>query len=300
MTVVKMRKENICAIIVTYNPDIDFPKRVAGIARQANHVLIVDNNSSEVSKRYLAKLGNLPNVCIIYNQANLGIAAALNIGVKYALQAGYDWVATFDQDSTATPPMIASMLKAYGTFPEKEKLALIAPRYRAQATGLFTTFSPNAKNAMCKLYAPILRTMTSGNLIRTNIFASIGYFNEAMFIDYVDNEFCLRCIKGGLVIIEVQKAILVHNLGQITQHKFLWRKCAVTNHNYIRRYYITRNRIYLYKKYFTTFPKWVLVDLRAFILETIKLLLFENDRKMKISSIIRGVYHGLAGKLGKK
>jgi len=300
MNNLKLQKENICAIIVTYNPDVKFSERAASIASQVSHVLIVDNGSDDISKEYLKQLGNLSNFRIIYNQDNLGIGAALNIGIKYALKSGYDWVATFDQDSKPTQKMIASMIKAYETLPNKENLALISPRFQSQSIDLLRTFVVNSKQGKNKSYAPILTTMTSGSLIRTKIFSLVGYFNEAMFIDFVDQEFCLRCAKCGFVIIEAQKAILIHDLGQPIQHKFLWKKCTVTNHNYLRRYYDARNRIYVYKKYFVMYPKWILSNLCAFPLDLLKILFFENDRMKKIYSVILGIYHGLIGKMGKR
>ena len=35
---------------------------------------------------------------IILNKENLGIATALNIGVRKALENGYEWILTMDQD----------------------------------------------------------------------------------------------------------------------------------------------------------------------------------------------------------
>jgi rhamnosyltransferase len=299
MSAAKAPRRSICAIVVTYNPDIELPERLARTAAQVDQVLIVDNSSSVETMRHIKQSTMISNVVVKYNQNNVGIAAAMNIGVKYAEEAGYDWVMTFDQDSSVTPGMIASMLHAYETFPEKKKLALISPRYCARTTGLLTTFAKRSERTASRLYSPVLRTMTSGNLIRLEIFSSVGYFDEAMFIDYVDNEFCLRCVKKGMDIIEAQEAVLIHSLGSITQHKFLWHNCEVTNHNHVRRYYITRNRMYIYRKYLATFPYWILMDLRAFLLEAIKIILFERDRRRKMISILQGIYHGVTGKMGR-
>jgi len=300
MITAKPSTVDICAIVVTYNPDIELPERLARTAAQVDQVIIIDNSSSRESLPYIRQAALISNVVVKYNRKNMGIAAAMNIGVKYAEAAGYEWVMTFDQDSSVTPGMVVSMLRAYEAFPEKKKLALISPRFRARTTGLLTTFATGAERAVSGLYSSVLRTMTSGNLIRCEIFSSVGYFNEEMFIDYVDNEFCLRCVEKGLVIIEAQEAILIHSLGSITQHRLLWHSCEVTNHDHVRRYYITRNRMYIYRKYLTIFPLWILMDLRAFLLETIKLALFEQDRRRKIVSILRGICHGMAGKMGRK
>lgn len=70
-----------------------------------------------------------------------------------------------------------------------------------------------------------------------------------MFIDEVDTEFCYRSQKAGYKIIEFPNVIMKHSLGDRTYHYFLGRKYNTLNHNAIRKYYITRNKIYMIKKY---------------------------------------------------
>jgi rhamnosyltransferase len=141
--------------------------------------------------------------------------------------------------------------------------------------------------------------MASGNLISVGIFTKVGFFNERMFIDYVDNEFCIRCHINKLQILEADDAILKHNLGNIGVHFFMGKRLITTNHNHIRRYYNARNRVYVYKKYIKIFPKWVLSDVKSFIKEIIGIIFFEKDKMKKIILIIKGINDGLKNRLGK-
>ena len=63
---------------------------------------MVDNGSDGASAEWVELAGKLPGVFLIRNRSNLGIADALNIGIRHVLQAGRPWIATFDQD-TAIP-----------------------------------------------------------------------------------------------------------------------------------------------------------------------------------------------------
>lgn len=290
-------KSIICGVVVTYNPGESVLDNVTALLSQVGQVIIVDNGTQGRGKEYLVSLSRLSDVLIIYNGDNLGIAAALNIGVKWALSQGYEWVATLDQDSTVTPHMLSLMLDAYNAFPHKDRVALIAPRYRDQTTNVIITFAP--RRYLDRAYAPIRTTMTSGNLVKATVFPRVGFYHEAMFIDLVDAEFCLRCGRQGYVILEAQNAWLDHNLGNPTKHKFLWKKVSVGNYSVVRRYYIARNRAWVYRKYFFMHTwGWIALDFYAFARECAGIILFEQDRREKIKATIRGIYHGLIGRLG--
>lgn len=288
-----------CAIIVTFHPGAEITENIAALRGQVDEIIIVDNGSGDGSRELLGQLAQLSGVSIIYNQENLGIAAALNMGVRLAKAAGHQWIMTFDQDSKVTPGMIGVMLDAYEAYPEKEKVASMSPRYRHKQTGKVYGNSPDSPDKEVLPYAEVLMVMTSGNLIRSSIFDVVGYFNEALFIDYVDNEFCLRCSVHGYRILEVKDAFLEHSIGYPTQHKLLWKTPISSNHSALRRYYIARNSIYTYRKFMFTHPMWVLKDAYGLLKVLTVLVLFEADRKQKLAAIIRGVIHGLSGRMGK-
>jgi len=288
-----------CAIIVTFHPSAEITENIAALRGQVDEIIIVDNGSGDGSKELLGQQAQLSGVSIIYNQENLGIAAALNMGVRLAKAAGHQWIMTFDQDSKVTPGMIGVILDAYEAYPEKEKVASMSPRYRHKQTGKVYGNSPDSPDKEVLPYAEVLMVMTSGNLIRSSIFDVVGYFNEALFIDYVDNEFCLRCSVHGYRILEVKDAFLEHSIGYPTQHKLLWKTPISSNHSALRRYYIARNSIYTYRKFMFTHPMWVLKDAYGLLKVLTVLVLFEADRKQKLAAIIRGVIHGLSGRMGK-
>lgn len=47
--------------------------------------------------------------------------------------------------------------------------------------------------------------ITSGNIINISIALSCGGFDENLFIDSVDEEFCIRCQKYGFLLYEYTK-----------------------------------------------------------------------------------------------
>lgn len=288
--------DEICAIIVSYNPGPSIIDNVVALLPQVQEIVIIDNDSEQSSKHYLEELVKAHNIQVIYNKSNLGIATALNIGAQYAIHAGYPWIATFDQDSLATEDFIVTMVTAYEGCANKDRVAIVSPVYYDQATGVVASF---ARQRVNDLLSYVDTTMTSGNLVRTEVFAVVGFFDDEFFIDYVDNEFCLRLVNRGFLLIEANEAKLLHNLGVMSQHFFMGKLIQTTNHHSLRRYYIARNRMVVYKRYLTCSLRWVLKDIVAFAKEVVKIMIFEKKRKSKILYIIKGICHGLLGRMGK-
>lgn len=277
-------KTSICAIIVSYNCDEKIILGIDSIKNQANHVLIVDNGSNGQSLEILKKaISN--NVEIIYNSENMGIAYALNQGVKYAKKNDFEWIVTLDQDSIATEKMIKDMLTAYNSLSstKKNEIVSIVPRHIEQK--MYDEKQIVSTNIKCE---EVLTDITSGNLIKVSVFDKVGYFDEKLFIDCVDNEFCLRLCKSGYKIIRVNDSILLHNLGNLKIKKFITKKASYTNHSFIRRYYITRNRYYVWNLYGKYFEEWVKTDKKAASKDLIMIILFEKDKLLKLKMIMKG------------
>jgi len=284
----------ICGIIVSYNPDLSLSENLKFLLPQVSEVRIIDNGSNIERKDFLYEVEQLPKVTVHYNATNLGIAAALNIGIRYALNAGYSWILTLDQDSRTPQTFIQSMWDAYQDCDKFPKVAIITPTYYDPATATLLR-SSKCQN---KKYAEIVANMTSGNLVKTSVFRSVGFFREDFFIDYVDYEFCLRLKQQDFLIIQSCFSILEHNRGKMSQHSIFGRAALVTNHAPLRRYYIARNRITVYRNYWKLVPIFLIRDYIDFLADLVKIILFESEKFRKLAQTFLGIYHGIIGKLG--
>jgi rhamnosyltransferase len=295
-----MNNNEILCTIVSYNPNNSIKKCVEAIYNQVNKILIVDNGSTK-NLNLVNQFNGDPKIDIILNNKNMGIACALNKGVKYALKNKYKWILTMDQDSEATENMINNMLYSYNRLKReyKEKIVSIFPSY------IEKTFLKNVSHIEKSVNKEdnelnekidvenihyVISEITSGNLVRCDIFNKVGYFKDKLFIDYVDHEFCLRLNENGYKLIQVEDAYLLHQLGESSKKNLFIKKVGYTNHSYIRRYYITRNRMYIWKKYFRKFPKFILKDIYASFKEFIKIIFFESNKRLKIKMIYRGIH----------
>ena len=145
-----------------------------------------------------------------------------------------------------------------------------------------------------------MTSMTSGSLMPMWIFDRIGLFASDYFIDLVDCEYCLRLRSAGFRIVESPQATLLHKAGSPERKQLLGFSFGPTHHSPIRRYYMSRNRIVVYRKYFRIFPAWVWSSMLASFRETVKCFIAENERPKKFRNFLLGTWDGLVGRMGRR
>jgi rhamnosyltransferase len=289
-----MTARPVCAVIVTYHPTAGMVENILRIRDQVQGLVVVDNGSNADELSTLQTTGPSPGFQVIGNTENLGIAEALNQGVRWAMSEGYLWVILFDQDTTVPAGFVRQMFGAWESHPERERVASVHPKYVDPQTGIESAVrrAPDG--------GPIV-SMTSGALMPTWIFEKIGWFASEYFIDWVDFEYCCRLRTAGYLVADSREAELPHSPGRADkQQTFLGRGFRPTHHNAMRRYYLSRNRIAVYRKYFSVFPGWVLWSMYDSIRETVKCFLGEEDRARKLRNFLLGTWDGLTGRMGQR
>jgi len=290
MSIQASDKAAVCAVVVTYFPPASCAQHLTAIASQVGKLLIVDNGSSEESLQPVVACAPRLGASLVRLGANRGVAAALNVGVRFAAECGCAWLATFDQDSEATPGMIEEMLRVVQSHPDVKHVGVVSPR-RVDPRSGFTVREPGGAHSS-DAWRAIPTTMTSGSLVNLAAIALVGGFEDALFIDYVDHEFCLRLRRHGYRIVEASRARLLHSLGALERRRFIFKRISVTHHATVRRYYMTRNRLILWRRYWRREPRWVLGDVRRFLSETLFVLLYEKQAHSKVAMVWRGLRDG--------
>lgn len=73
--------------------------------------------------------------------------------------------------------------------------------------------SPKRNNAD-KPYENVKIALTSGTLIKLEAWRNIGLFNELLFVDEVDHEFCYRLRSEDYNIVKVNGVFMNHKIGR--------------------------------------------------------------------------------------
>jgi rhamnosyltransferase len=260
---------SIIPIIIWYNPrylNKNFVrKNIETYLNYFQNVIIIDNSESDNEDI-------LPAGKIIYlpNFENLGIARALNQGCKKAIEIGYKWVLTMDQDSCWENDDLQRYLAEVEKFAICDKNNIsFSPDMVIESFSVLSDIKKYIKNKIKKIiskwrndskenitkkeYVFVNRVMTSGNIINLTIWENINGFNEHLFIDEVDHEFCYRLRNQGYNIIKINICKMYHFLG-ISSKRYFFPHCC--RHEGIRLYYIMRNLQYMkrwHRNYFNEY-----------------------------------------------
>lgn len=284
------------SIIVLFKHDpIAFKQILKYHINNFSNIIIV-NNSPEISiDSYKSS-----HVTIIYNSTNIGLAAALNVGILEAKKQGAEMVALFDQDTELPDNFCSSMLKSIKSCQGK-KSALYSPSYFNYVTndyGSFINFKPlklirskpyNYKNVAYPQYV-----ITSGSFIPMAVLEDVGLMLEELFIDFIDIEWCMRARRKGYEIVTFTKIKIYHHLGD-SSVAFLGTDYPI--HSPLRMYYYFRNAMYLYRQHEIDW-NWRVVDASRNLFRFLFYMLFVNDRLTYFRYIIKGFYHGIKKQMG--
>lgn len=265
----------IGAVIITYNPNINVLKsNIDAIESQIFELILVDNGS----KNIVDITNEVNKVRIISNVENKGVATATNQAMEYFNSQKFDWVLTLDQDTIVPSTLISNFIK----FIHVEDVGILAPVYIDRNSP--EKRKQNTDNQLTEVSNPI----ASGALIKLSAWEAIDGFDDELFIDRVDDDFDLRLIKKGYRLFQVNSECISHEIGSIKTFKIGRINIKIFNHSPVRKYYISRNAIIFYKKHGN------LQDtIKRLVILIFKVAFFENNKFLKMKSIVRGVRDGI-------
>lgn len=262
--------ESVAIGIVTFNPTISlFEDELRSFRENGYLVFVVDNNSKNIEN--IERVVSLYEHSIIKNPDNYGIAKALNQLFQIADENGFKYILTMDQDSVVPKGFVTGLINCLS-----EKTAIVSPYIHYLG----------AKKQEKKKGTTVEKdwVITSGSLCNIEVWKTIGGFDEKMFIDYVDYDYCFRVRKNGYRIIQNNLVELRHNLGSTVTKRFLFWRINVGNHSPIRKFYKARNIRYLHRKKEIGLFKAIKMHLIMWI----EIAFFEENKKEKLEALRNG------------
>ena len=282
-----------CAIVVTYLPDSGIALRLQTLAAQVDSMMVVDNTPGgrDAWPVPIPTVDSIP-FAIVENRANLGIAAALNIGLNHEMALDCRWVLTMDQDTLSYPDMVDTLLLAAEAC--QSAPAVIGGNYFDVKKGRHEV--PGSAPGQCQEKKTVI---TSGCLVDAPFAREIGGFREDFFIDQVDHEFCLRARAHGRRVAITVMPVMQHSVGGWNGPRVPLLGWELPEHSALRKYYITRNSIVIARTYWRKEPVWCLVRLTRLFAGVTSIVLFEPEKAKKIRAFATGLGDGLQGRMGK-
>lgn len=272
-----MAGERICAGIVTYNPDIDrLRENLDAVCAQVNKVFVVDNHSENIGMVEALISQREYEITLIKNDDNYGIARALNQLIDASKQ-DFEWVLTLDQDSVIQD----GLLDQYKQYLDAPKVGMICCDIKDRNYSL-------KQEEKQQDYEYVTKCITSGTLTNIKACLACGGFDNDLFIDMVDDDICYSMAEKDYKILKANYVGLLHEIGKSTYHKAGDFEFVVNNHSALRKYYISRNSVYMIRKHRLNPVKEYFYIYRRILTVTF----FEEDKMNKIKAIIRGIRDG--------
>lgn len=274
----------VAGCVVLYECDIDLAANIASYVHDLDMLVVIDN-SAVPDPRIAAVVAPYKNAEYVFNGANIGIAAALNLATNWARSRGADYLLTMDQDSSFDNSAFSHFLDRVLSLPFLEKLAVAAPGFLDKA-------SPSP---------PIIDSttvITSGSIVSLANQDRIGPFDEALFIDDVDHDYCLRAIDLELRIVTLPDFHLQHRLGSTISVRLFGKNIQWSIHSPIRHYYIARNTLYMTSKHFKRHPIYSLRRLASVIRTISVAMILAPDRHQRFGMVVQGISDYLSSRMG--
>ena len=184
-------------------------------------VIVVDNGSTDDS---IARIRSAhPDTLLLDSGKNLGFAAGNNIGIRYAIAQGVDYIWLLNNDTKPDPDALSALVAK----------ALTNERIGAVASVCYYADDPSTvqvwAGTRANLWIGYTRNTTTPHpdhwfhavygasmLIARAAIEDVGLLDEGFFFYWEETEFCLRIRKSGWRLAAAPESRVLHKFGAST------------------------------------------------------------------------------------
>ena len=196
----------VAAVVIIYYPEKEIFNNILSYCDFFSKTFVVDN-SERPHPSFVKKIQTIPTLQYISDGVNKGIAARLNEICHQVIKEGFDFLLTMDQDSFFEAEDLRQYLSCIHNH-DCTSIAMFGVNYIQRTSVPDKCMSQKTT-----------QLITSGSMINLDLFNIIGGFDEALFIDEVDTDYCYAAITKGYDIITFENIFLHHNLGIVSQFR---------------------------------------------------------------------------------
>ena len=290
VTVTDNKVNGLCGVVIHYHTVMEVFDNIKTYAGCLEKLWVIDNTEADL-QNHLEHFNGYSNVEIIQDGCNKGIGARINTALKLAEQTGGLWLLTMDQDSSFSVSNLVAYTSMVGKINVQEKIAVVGVRFNHEEK------QPD-KNIVLR---DDINLITSGSCINLRAVKEIGYMNEELFIDEVDSDFTYRAVAAGWQVMVCDGIYMRHDLGE----RKLVRSLATGKlsnrgiHSPVRLYYMTRNYLWVKKKYRAFFPELFRARSKQLFHMFKNNLLYNRQKIQVLRMILKGYLDFKRNKLGK-
>lgn len=186
--------------------------------------IVVDNASLPADQNPIIeyKKGQSEELSLIFNAQNLGYAGGNNVGIKYALSEGTDYVFILNNDATVEPDTLDKLVSAAEA---DSSVGAVGPTikepnrtiYFGKTSWLKPELQHSAIPPSEKYLGPKDYLIGAGLLIKRELLEKIEGFDEIYFLYFEDADFSIRAQQAGYKLKVVPEAVIHHQVAVSTK-----------------------------------------------------------------------------------
>jgi GT2 family glycosyltransferase len=299
---VKNRNSSIVTLVVTFNRKSLLIQCINKLLKQSitTDILIFDNGSTDGTKQALFSSKLLKNNRIHYisNNTNTGGAGGFNLGLKYALEHGWEWFWLMDDDAEPDRKALECLVMCatnknniYGSAAISEisnRIKLCFPVKKTIDNNKQTIIDDYnyLQNIEEVLWLPFL-----GFFINRKLVQKIGLPDKDFFIRNDDVEYSERAKLKGAKIYLVKNSVIRHPYQPSITFKFFGRPIYYRHMDAWKVYYEVRNKLIIAKRYYS-----IKAGCKSFMgisFQVALSVLIERNKLSYIIAYLNGIKDGL-------
>lgn len=236
----------VSIILVNYNgyqDTIECLKSLQNLKYNNFEVIIVENGSNDYDAIRDDKFLN-ENAIVILEKENGGFSAGNNIGIRYALEHGTDYVFLLNNDTTIDSQAVRYLVDASE---EDDKIGITTgniyyysqPEELWYSNGIYN-YKKGATYMVNDASEEVSFVCGCMMLIKRAVIEQIGFLSDDFFLYSEDTEYDCRAVAAGWKLKWTPKAKVYHKISAST----------VENSDF-QQYYMIRNNLLIVKRYGT-------------------------------------------------
>jgi O-antigen/teichoic acid export membrane protein/glycosyltransferase involved in cell wall biosynthesis len=269
-------KSGIWAIVAAAPNAITLAANVRSYLGQVEGVIVVDFGLARETR---TEIEGIEGVEILSFDDPVPTVTRLNRAILHAHGLGAEWIGLFDEGSTVDSDYFQRLLAVA----EGNAIALIAPSAASKGRKR-ERLATNSESSWTELK----NRFSVGSLIRMSALERTGIFEEHLSPDESAHELTLRLLSHGFTLASSQN--VVHESSAKADSG---ANVAIVVDHYLQ----TKNRVFIYRRFFWFDPIWILRDAKDFFGLVSRSFLFRGRRIRQFSDVVRGGLSGLMAPL---
>lgn len=298
-----MHPPRIAALVVTYNRKVLLSQCLRALTDatfKPDLVLVADNASTDGTTQMLESEGWLatPDIQLLSLKENSGGAGGFAAGLRHLVDAGSEWIWMMDDDAAPHPEALEELLKVAKNPDDIYGSLAVQGEHTSWATtlldqGMAIELASNVPQEARVEFIPLL-----GFLIHRSLVQRIGLPDADFFIAADDVEYCLRARQAGANIVLAGHSRIEHPRVRQSVVRLLGIRVLYLSLQPWKRYYDTRNRLLIARKYYGA--RLFTQAIPGTFLRLVVSLWREPAKFQQLRAFSAGIFDGLLGIKGKR